>query len=158
MHQPNKKLQKQTKPWYKKWWGITAIVVFGLIAIGAAASDNQSTKTNKDGTDIAATEPTRQRDPAELKVDVSHDNLNVIITNNESKDLGNCNLKLNNDYTYSAANRYLVNAGQEVKIGLSNFTKGDGTRFNVYQTKPQYLRIDCNRKDGDSGSADIFWE
>ena len=141
MRQPNKKAQKQTKPWYKKWWGITLIVVFGVIVIGVAASDSQNAKTDKSSTNSAITEPDRQRDPAELKVDVSHDNLNVVITNNESKDLGNCKLKLNNDYLYSATNRYLVNAGQEVKIGLSNFTKSDGTRFNVYQTKPQYLRI-----------------
>ncbi len=81
-----------------------------------------------------------------------------MILSKESKDLGNCRLKLNDSYGYDAKNRYLVNAGQEVKIGLSNFTKSDGTRFNVYETKPKYLRIDCDRKEGTAGSADIFWD
>ena len=27
MRQPNKKSQKQTKPWHKKWWGITLLVL-----------------------------------------------------------------------------------------------------------------------------------
>lgn len=38
MRQPNKKSQKQTKPWYRKWWGVIAIVVAACMAIGIAAS------------------------------------------------------------------------------------------------------------------------
>ena len=50
-------------------------------------------------------------------------------------------------------------AGIEVReVGFGNFTMNDGTRFNYYQTKPQHLRIQCDREDGDLGIADIFWD
>jgi len=148
--------RKNKSRWTKKTKIIVAVVV-GLMIITAIVTPTE--KEQKNGqTQIQATQPGKLRDPAELSVHVSHDDLNVIVQNNESKDLGNCKLKLNVDYIYDAKNRYLVNAGQEVKIGIANFTKKDGTRFNIYESKAQSLRIDCDRKDGDSGSADIFWD
>jgi len=153
---------QKSKHWYTKWWVISLFVLFGLPTIlGIATAIITGTPTSKNKESVGSAEQkqvsTQPRDPVELNVNVQHDNLNVIIQNNESKDLGNCKLKLNDKYVYDATNRYLVNAGQEVKIGLSNFTENDGTRFNIYSTKPKYLRIDCDRKDGNSGSADIFW-
>lgn len=154
------KINKKT--WYKTWWGVSLIIIFSLIVWGAVLSEeptsspeNQTSKKSSGNKENRQTQP---EDPAELNVAVSHDNLNVIITNKESKDLGDCKLKLNNDYLYDATNTYLVKAKQTTRIGLSEFTESDGTRFNVHLIKPQYLRIDCDRKQGSRGSADIFWD
>jgi len=35
--------QTKSKPWYKKWWGITLFVFFGLIVIGSLADNDNST-------------------------------------------------------------------------------------------------------------------
>lgn len=147
------------KAWHTKWWAIAlfvllgAPVIIGIIAVSISGTPN----SQSDASSPSNQTNTKPRDSAELKVQVQHDDLNVIIQNNEAKDLGNCKLKLNDKYVYDASNRYLVNSGQEVRIGFSKFTEADGTRFNIYTTKPKYLRIDCDRKDGDAGSADIFW-
>jgi hypothetical protein len=39
-----KKTVKQDKPWYKKWWGITLIVILVLATLSALTSEDQSKK------------------------------------------------------------------------------------------------------------------
>jgi hypothetical protein len=150
-------MQETPKPKRSKKLKLIIILIVGFfVLVAAGASENTSDTPQTAQT--PPNQPTEHRDPVELNVSVSHDDVNIVILNKETKDLGNCRLKLNDDYAYDGSKRYLVNAGQEVKIGFTNFTKKDGTRFNVYATKPKYLRIDCDRKDGDAGSADIFWQ
>lgn len=160
-------IKESKKPWYKKWWGIVLMIVFGppiafmllaLIAgmIGGAAG----TSKHKDNPQQSATisQPEKKRDPDTLNIQVSHDNVNVTFVSKESKDLGNCKFKLNDKYTYSTPNRYFLNAGETTQVGFGNFTLGDGTRFNAFATKPKYLSVTCDRKDGDNGVADVFWD
>lgn len=36
-------VEKNSKPWYKKWWAITLFIFFGLIIIGSLANNDNST-------------------------------------------------------------------------------------------------------------------
>ena len=165
--QNNTKAQDQSKTkkqWYKKWWGILLIIFIGMqilaATIGSMNRINNRVDTQKNGQPVVQqpAEPEKPRDSYDLDVSVSHNGVNVIVTNNESKNLI-CEFTLNRDYKYgSSTSGYLMKVGIETKIGIASFTTDDGTRFNIYQTKPQSLRMDCNRVDGDSGTADIFWE
>jgi len=70
MRQPNKKSQKQTKPWYKKWWGITLIVIFALTVLSATASEDQS---KKQPTKQTSQQTQEQKQPQyEIKIAGSH--------------------------------------------------------------------------------------
>lgn len=166
--QKNNKAQNQSKTkkeWYKKWWGILLIIFIGMQILAATIgsmnriNNRSSTQNNKQpATQQPSAEPEKPRDPYTLDVSVSHNGVNVIVTNNESKNLI-CEFTLNRDYKYgSSSSGYLMKTGIETKIGIANFTKDDGTRFNIFETKPQSLRMDCNRVNGDSGTADIFWD
>lgn len=158
---------QKTKRWYKKWWGVVLIVLFGLpltfmaLALvagmvgGIAHTDKTNESTNQT---VSVNQPQKKRDPDTLNIQVSHNNVNITFVSNESKDLGNCKFKLNDKYAYSTPNRYFLNAGQTVEVGFGNFTLDDGTRFNAFATKPKYLSVTCDRKDGDNGTADIFWD
>lgn len=160
-------IKESKKPWYKKWWGVTLLVIFGLPAAivmlalvagmigGVTDSVNEKRSTSQTTT---TPEPQKKRDPETLNIQVSHDNVNITFASSEAKDLGNCRFKLNDKYVYSTPNRYFLNAGDTTKVGFSNFTLDDGTRFNAFATKPKYLTVTCDRKDGDGGTADIFWD
>ena len=159
-HQPITK-----KQWYKKWWGILLIILIGIQILAAAISStnkiNNRSSTQNDKQPVTqqpAAEPEKPRDSYTLDVSVSHNGTNIIVTNNESKDLI-CDFILNRDYKYgSSTSGYLMKVGIDTKIGVANFTTDDGTRFNIFGTKPQSLRMNCDRVDGDSGTADIFWD
>ena len=152
------------KQWYKKWWGILLIIFVGMqilaATIGSMNRINNRVDTQKDGQPVVQqpAEPEKPRDPDTLDVSVSHNGVNIIVTNNESKNLV-CDFILNQDYRYgSSTSGYSIMSGLETKIGIANFTKDDGTRFNIYTTKPQSMRMNCDRVNGDSGVADIFWD
>lgn len=174
--QPINESNKQTKRWYKKWWGILVLVLFvgpftllmflGILATiftSSSSKENNQSKTSEDKPQHAqqaqVQEPQKQpKDPDVLNVSVSHNVEAIEFINNESKDFSSCKFTLNQDYAYNSGTAYRVTAGQHAALYFANFTKDDGTRFNVYQTKPKYLSVWCNRKDGDSGKADIFWD
>jgi hypothetical protein len=171
-----KEIINKKKRWYKKWWGIIIIIIlgpptlfmvlgmmYGLISAVVNVSNEKKNPTttqstqNKTESQPAATSQ-KNRDPDELNIAVSHDGVNLVFVSSEAKDLGNCKFTLNNEYKYAIPSQYFLNAGETKKLGFNNFTLSDGTRFNAYFTKPKYLNVWCDRKDGDNGVADIFWD
>lgn len=166
MQQPNNK--ESNKPWYKKLWimiplgiFVAPVIIITVIATiyGAIVGVQQSAKNDQDKPQqTQAQESQRPKDPDMLNVSASHNAEAIEFINNESKDFSSCTFTLNQDYSYNSGKAYMVTSGQHAALYFANFTKDDGTRFNIYQTKPKYLSAWCHRKDGDSGKADIFWD
>jgi uncharacterized protein YpmS len=145
---------KPKKKFYQKWWFLMLLIFFGIAAIGS--STRTSVTNNNSSNDQQIIKQDNNNKP--LDITASHDTLAMYMTNNEATDLTGCKFTLNNDYKYESSTTFLMTAGQKGEFYLSDFTKSDGTRFNVYQTKPQYLSVLCHRPDGSSDFADIFWD
>ncbi len=196
MQQPINKESK--KPWYKKWWGLTLLVlsvltltfpvplviimwqknklnlvgrliitaIVGIVYIGAIATYNdpppkRDNKTAEPKTSQQPAESVKQptpKDPDTLNASASYNADGILFTNNEVKDFSSCTFTLNQDYKYMYGTAYSVRSTKNAALSFVDFTKDDGSRFNVYQVKPKYLSVWCHRKDGDSGKADIFWD
>lgn len=160
MQQNNQPVVVQYKPkkkFYQKWWFLILLIFFGIAAIGSSTRSSL-TNDNSSNQGIKQQESEKSRDPYTLDVSVSHDNTYIMITNNEPKNII-CEFKLNQDYKMGSSTAgYLIKTGQNQNIRIPDFTMDDGTRFNIFETKPQSLRMDCNRVNGDSGTADIFWD
>jgi len=162
------------KPWYKKWWIILIIAFFGMCFLAAIVgrisnlnspattqtNQNQDIKSQQQTTNTGLDEFNDQQNSNDKPLDItaSYDALAMYITNNETNNLTGCKFTLNNDYKYESGTTFLMTAGQKGEFYLSDFTKSDGTRFNAYQIKPQYLSVLCHRPDGSSDFADIFWD
>lgn len=139
------------------------------MAISTIGNINSKTKgplvndvsENKSAASVTSTTPTpiqKPSDPDTLNASASYNVEGVTFINNEAKDFSSCKFTLNQDYKYKSGSAYSVTSGQQAALNFADFTKKDGTRFNVYQIKPQYLYAQCDRKDGGSGFADIFWD
>lgn len=81
----------------------------------------------------------------ELDADVKFSEVAFQITNNEDDNWDDCKFELNpgiirGGYTYKEA---LFRAKDVLVIPFREFTKGDGTRFDPYETKAQNLSITC---------------
>lgn len=83
----------------------------------------------------------------ELDAEVRFSTTAFMIKNKESKDWANCQFVLNgkllgSDFTYKSSEG--IKANDSIIILMSDFTKSDGTMFNVYTTKPKNLFISCD--------------
>lgn len=84
-----------------------------------------------------------KRLPDELGAAVGNTIAGITVTNKEDQAWSNCTIKVNDSkYTYSKS--WGVEAGETKTIAFSDLTKSDGTRFNIFETKPKdvYLRCD----------------
>lgn len=89
-----------------------------------------------------------------LQAIVSHFAGRFEITNNDNYRWGNCDLDLNSDYSMKGIN---VEANETITVMAANFTKQDGTRFNILTTKPLKLFIYC-RDTPNSRSTLVVWK
>jgi hypothetical protein len=85
-----------------------------------------------------------------LNANISFDGSQFAIKNNDTFDWTNVKLELNSGiirggYTLRAQ---LIEAGQTYTVGAMQFTKGDGTRFNPFTTKPKDIFISCDTPRG----------
>jgi hypothetical protein len=141
-------------------------VTVGIVYVGAIATyndppkkqDNKTTETKTSQQPVESTKEQKPKDPDTLNAGASYNADGILFTNNETKDFSSCTFTLNQDYKYMSGAAYSVRSTKNAALSFVDFTKGDGTRFNVYQIKPKYLSAWCHRKDGDSGKADIFWD
>lgn len=146
--------------WHKYLkWGITGM--FGLFIIAAIAGggdENKSTNTTTQTTTQKAAEPTKAPEPTketthELDFDVRFNALAFQITNNEEKAWDFCNLEINSGIIKGGwkYENQGFSAKEVVILPFNEFTKGDGERFNSFDTKPKKLTISCedtNKKRG----------
>jgi hypothetical protein len=86
--------------------------------------------------------------PSQHKLDanIRFSDTAFMITNNEDKGWTNCRLELNagiirGGYTFTTNG---IPSKDPLVVPFREFTKGDGTRFNANDTKPQSLSISCD--------------
>jgi len=134
-----------------KWIVTGAFLVFMLIG---ATSDNSSNTTTpvQQPTPQAQqvqeeTKPTEKPKPTrhELQAEVKFSELAFQITNIEDLKWTDCKFELNSGlirggYTYK---ENVMLSMDPLVIPFREFTKGDGTRFDPYETKAQKLTISC---------------
>jgi uncharacterized membrane protein YvbJ len=70
------------------------------------------------------------------------DGVQLEIDNHESFDWTNVRLTLNQSYTLTTSR---MDAKSTYTVGLGQFTKKDGTRFNPFTVKPLKLKIACDQ-------------
>lgn len=160
------KTDKETKQ-VKIGLTIITIIFFALFGIASDKNETQSTPAPKaeavsnespapsETTKPVETKPseTPKSTQYELDASVKFNELSFLITNNEDKNWTNCKLEMNSGiikggYTYKAE---AIPSKDPLIIPFSEFTKGDGTRFNSYDTKPKNVSISCDRVDGEHG-------
>ena len=108
-------------------------------------------KRATDRTERVAEDPSpTDYNAAELSVSVLFDGTQFHITNRESVDWINVLLDINSGwirsgYTYTVP---IIPAGSTYSVGVLNFAKKDGTRFNPFTTKPTGIYIYCSTAIG----------
>jgi hypothetical protein len=137
---------------YSGWKSIIKWVISGLFALLIVANQsggkNKETPQTTPAPQAKNTEPTNtpKSTQRELDATVKFSDVAFMITNNEDKDWTNCRLELNSGilkggYVYKAG---VMIAKDALIVPFREFTKGDGTRFNAYDTKAQNLSISCD--------------
>ena len=132
-------------------WIISGIFVFTILINLITGGNKQSTENSSNPTPVATaptqTQPTEtpKPTPQDLDAAVRFSEVAYQITNNENKDWTNCKLEMNSGifkggYIYKAE---IIPSQDPLIIPFREFTKGDGTRFNPYDIKPQNLSITC---------------
>ncbi|KKR27754.1 MAG: hypothetical protein UT59_C0045G0008, partial [candidate division CPR2 bacterium GW2011_GWD1_39_7] len=76
----------------------------------------------------------------DLDTKVTYNTVAFKIDNNEDKNWVNCIFRMNNKYEYRTNG---IPKKDSVIVPFIEFATGDGTRFNVYQTKIQDLAVLC---------------
>lgn len=137
-------------------FGVLIVLFFVLFGV---TSDASKPKNNKEPVQEApktsvTSKPTETPTPSQHELDatIKFSDTAFLITNNEKADWTECKLELNSGilrggYTYRAA---LMAKQDALIVPFREFTKGDGTRFNSYETKAQNLSISCT-VDGKRG-------
>lgn len=92
---------------------------------------------------------------------VNFNNGEFIISNLDKSTCENARMKVNDEYTLEG---YKLDSGLDsaaktgqatvYKVGAGQFTKGDGTRFNPFLTKPKNFSIGCR---GNNELTNAFW-
>ncbi len=84
-----------------------------------------------------------------------------VISNLDPHTCENAKMQVNGDYsldgyTLESGLNSATKSGEVTvyKVGAGQFTKGDGTRFNPYATKPQKFFIECR---GDNELKGAYW-
>ena len=76
----------------------------------------------------------------------------VVVTNKEESDWKGCRFNLNDSYSYppfqgfmGADSKFIgtIESGGTYTVGIANFTKKGGERFNILATKPTDFSVTC---------------
>lgn len=138
--------------------GITGFFVLMLLAGSSSQDKNTNTPSSSiDTTQQADTKPTEKQKPTEqpkpteinsyeLKAEIRFSDDALLVTNQDEKGWTGCKLEINagiisGGYSYKTT---LILPNDPLIIPFREFTKGDGTRFNAYDTKPQKITISCD--------------
>lgn len=137
--------QKKWSELSKKEKIVGVVIVFFVVgAISNLFGGPKETSTEKPSPiPTTQNEPTPTPTPSrrDLNAEVKFNQVAFQITNKEDHAWTDCRLKLNSKYEYSTD---AVIPQDPLIIPFSEFTKGEGTRFNPYDTKAQNLSISCD--------------
>ena len=131
-------------------FGFTFIIIVAVVVIALVSEEEKkSTETGK-------TPVTEEAPKAEvLKAEIRFDGSQFIITNNDNFDWTDVKFQLNEGIIRAGyrLNTDRVEAGHIYTVGVLQFAKPDGTRFNPITMKPQSMFIFC-----DQGSWNGEWD
>ncbi|HEC66011.1 MAG TPA: hypothetical protein ENI23_12020 [bacterium] len=131
--------------------GITALgaLVLGFVVIMIFAIVLSESLSNPDN---YSKEVDTQQNKRELIGNVNFSNGQVHITNQEAEGWKDCYFTLNGEYKYPSdpmtTRVKLFEAGEMLSIGAGEFTLKDGTRFNLFSTKPKDISASCDDRFG----------
>lgn len=121
------------------------IFVFIFIAMIMDPSTHKTNTSNTARVDKQEKTVKKETKQHEYNVDVQYNAVSIKIHNNESSDLNNCKLKLNDSYTLVAP----LPAGKDSEHAYGEFTKSDGTIFKIDSIKPTSIAVsNCNNDGG----------
>ena len=86
-----------------------------------------------------------------LNANVSFDGIQFTIQNKDTFDWSNIKLEVNPEFLksgYIYNSEIIMEAGEEYTVGVLQFVKKDGTRFNPIATKPMTFEISCDTPNG----------
>jgi len=89
-----------------------------------------------------------------LSVEVLHGKGYFFLANKNSFDWANCDLDLNDDFTFKIA---FIKAYDILQIPAGDFTKRNGDRFNPALTKALRMFIYCRQTPYGSLSTTVSW-
>ncbi len=145
--------------------GLLILLSLGLIGLSQSSTSQPvlqqslSTPTDVKGqtsqqASPASSQPQKQESgQRDIDANVNYSSTAFKITNNEDKDWNKCKLEMNS-HGFSSGYVYytdVIKAKDAFIVSFSEFTKGDGTRFNVLDTKPLNLSISCDDVGGQRG-------
>ena len=138
--------QTDQRGWFSRHPILTVLLIlffspFILISMISNASQN-----NKDANGNPV--PTKQQ---ELNASVNFTGTQFVITNNEKSDCEAAVIKVNDSFELDG---YTLAAGHTYTVGAAQFTKGDGTRLDPFETKPLNFSIGCR---GTNEMSQAFW-
>jgi len=144
--------------------GITSIFALFVLAGALGGGNEQSTSivptpTTQPSTakETKPTEtPREDNDIIKLNVNIEPTMEGFEITNNETFVIAVCELAINlgildGGYTYMMGD--YLESGKSKVIPYGEFTKKNGTRYNLVETKPKTMKITCQEANSKKGYA-----
>jgi len=92
--------------------------------------------------------------PRHLNVVATYSPSGFRISNNDDYDWGSCDLTLNDDYKLTGVR---VPSRDVITVPAGEFTTSNGTRFNLYTTKPLQLYVHCRSTDHGTRASLVGW-
>ena len=123
-------------------FGLFAFIVIIVAIVSFSGNDKTPEKTKKPPTTTSTT--------LDLKATVKFDGKQFIISNEDYFDWTNVKMEINSGLITSGyiLREKRLEAGHTYTVGALQFAKGDGTRLNPWQVKPQRFSIWCDRPGG----------
>lgn len=130
---------------------IAPFIIGGMISGTSQKGESQNSNSNTSA-------PTKQDT---FVANVNFTGTEFVISNLDPHTCQNARMQVNGDYTLDHYNLEssldsTVKTGEATvyKVGAGQFTKGDGTRFNPFSTKPKDFNIECR---GSNELKSAFW-
>lgn len=142
--------------------GVTTIFVLFILA-GALGSDDKQITTPETPSVAQPSPKTDKPNPAANETDILRLNVDIKPTmdgfelkNNENFVIAVCEISINggvldSGYVYMMGD--YLEGGKSKVIPYGEFTKKDGERFNLVETKPKTMKITCQEANSQKGYA-----
>lgn len=147
--------QQDLRSWFRKHPILTFLIIWVVIV---TAINSVSPKSNTQNNNPSTPTPEKQ---TTFVASVNFKNGEFIISNLDEHTCKNAKMQVNGDYTLDGYNLEsgldsTVKTGQATvyKVGAGQFTKKDGTRFNLITIKPQNFYIECR---GNNELSSAYW-
>lgn len=137
--------RQDLRGWFRRHPILTFLLIIFFAPFVLINMINGASKSNSSN---GAPEPIK---PEHMNASVNFKDNQFIITNLEKSDCQNARMQVNSDYELKG---YMLASGQVYTVGAGQFTKGDGTRFNPFSTKPQNFYIGCR---GSNELSSAYW-